>query len=128
LSHLAIDRSADDRRHVLRRWSEIIGRTVVATSRARPESVPEGHGNAGEYQLLYKYLRDRYADRVVLTFAEIEDLLGFSLPASARLQQEWWSGADAVARRSAQADSWTLASRTATVNLSAQSVLFERHS
>jgi hypothetical protein len=110
------------------RWSEIIGRTMIATSKAPADSVQEGHGNAGEYQLLYKYLRDRYADRVVLTFAEIEDLLGFSLPASARLQQEWWSGADAVARRSAQADSWTLASRTATVNLSAQSVLFERHS
>jgi hypothetical protein len=108
----------------LTRWSEIIGRT---TSKAPADSLQEAHGNVGEYQLLYKYLRDRYADRVVLTFAEIEDLLGFSLPESARLQQEWWGGTGAVARRSAQADSWTLASRTATVNLSAQSVLFERH-
>jgi hypothetical protein len=111
----------------LSRWSEIIGRTVIAKSRARADPAQEGSGNAGEYQLLYKYLRDRYADRIVLTFAEIEDLLGFSLPESARLQQEWWDGTDTVARRSAQADSWTLASRTATVNLSAQSVLFERH-
>ena len=82
--------------------------------------------NVGEYQLLYKYLRDRYANRVVLTFAEIEDLLGFALPDSARLQLEWWDGGGPLTSRSAQSDSWTLASRTATVNLSARSVLFER--
>jgi hypothetical protein len=82
---------------------------------------------AGEYKGLYKYLRDRYANRVVLTFGEIEDLVGFSLPGPARLQTEWWAGSDAVAHRTAQSDSWTLASRTATVNLAAQNVLFERH-
>jgi hypothetical protein len=82
---------------------------------------------AGEYKGLYKYLRDRYANRVVLTFGEIEDLVGFSLPGPARLQTEWWAGTDAAAHRTAQSDSWTLASRTATVNLAAQNVLFERN-
>jgi hypothetical protein len=29
----------------------------------------------GEYELLYQYLENRYANTVVLTFAQIEDLL-----------------------------------------------------
>ena len=99
---------------------------MAPKSVAAADPVPEDRGNVGEYQLLYKYLRDRYANRVVLTFAEIEDLLGFSLPELARLQREWWGGTELVPCRSAQSDSWTLASRTATVNLLAQSVVFER--
>jgi hypothetical protein len=88
-----------------------------------------GREIAGAYQSLYKYLRDRYANRVVLTFAEIEDLLGFALPGPARLQPEWWGTVDhpdPTVRRAAQSDSWTLAGRTATVNLPAQRVVFDR--
>ena len=90
---------------------------------AAPEPVLKGY--SGEYKGLHTYLRERYANRVVLSFEEIEDLLGFSLPGAARLQAEWWDSSN-VAHRSAQSDSWTLASRTATVNLLAQNVLFER--
>jgi hypothetical protein len=82
--------------------------------------------DTGEYRLLYAYLRDRYADRLVLTFAQIEDLLGFSLPESARLDRDWWGTPDSTALQSAQSNSWTLAARTATLNLSAQCVAFER--
>ena len=84
-----------------------------------------GRGTDGEYGLLGKYLRDRFADRVVLTFGEIEDLLGFSLPEQARVQLEWWSSPDPVAR-SAQAQAWACASRTAVVNLNSQRVVFDR--
>ena len=77
--------------------------------------------DVGEYQPLHKYLRDRYANRVVLTFGEIEDVIGFSLPERARLRLDWWD-----VPRSAQTSSWTLAGRTAVVNLVAQSVVFER--
>ena len=82
--------------------------------------------NAGEYQSLYKYLRDRYANRVVLTFAEIEDLLGFSLPTDARLERTWWGGTVPLVRRAAQSNAWTLAGRTAVVSLEAQNVVFDR--
>ena len=102
------------------------GTTDIARQRDTAHSTQKAPPKAGEYQLLYKYLRDRYANRVVLTFAEIEDLLGFALPDPARLQQEWWTGSDPIAPRSAQSDAWRLASRTATVNLVAQSVVFER--
>ena len=94
---------------------------TLAAARPRERDV-----NAGEYHLLYKYLRDRYANRVVLTFAEIEDLLGFSLPEPARAQGSWWRGAAAVGLRSSQTHAWALAGRTATVNLIARSVVFER--
>jgi hypothetical protein len=85
-----------------------------------------GRGSTGEYRLLYKYLRDRFADRVVLTFGEIEDLLGFSLPEPARLQGDWWSTASTSGHPSEQSDAWTFASRTAVVNLSSQRVVFDR--
>ena len=101
-------------------WKRNGDRTVFARLSAAADSV-DTRRNAGEYQLLYKYLRDRYANRVVLTFAEIEDVLGFSLPEDARLQQAWWGGTETIPCRS-----WTLASRTATANLLAQSVVFER--
>ena len=81
---------------------------------------------SGKYLSLYKYLENRYANRVVLTFADIEDLLGFALPDQARLQQEWWTNTAASVSGSDYSDSWILASRTATPNLLAQTVAFER--
>ncbi|HEY6358354.1 MAG TPA: hypothetical protein VIX35_08910 [Vicinamibacterales bacterium] len=80
---------------------------------------------AGGYAPLQKYLTDRYAERVVLTFAEIEDLIGFTLPALAR-EQAWWAEPIADGPRSDQSRSWTQAHRTATPNLQARKVLFER--
>ena len=67
-----------------------------------------------EYESLQIYLRDRYADRVVLTFTEIESLIGLELPEAARSQQEWWDGS--AARPSRQSATWTLADRSATLN------------
>jgi hypothetical protein len=75
---------------------------------------------------LHKYLAERYADVVVLTFAQMEDLLGFTLPQAARVQPEWWAEGDAGVPRSPQARAWTLAERTATPNLTARTVMFER--
>jgi len=98
-----------------------IGRLLAS---ARPSA--DMARNAGEYQRLYTYLHDRYANRVVLTFREIEDLLGFRLPDQARSQREWWANADPTTGRSTQSKAWTLASRTAIVHLVAQSVVFDR--
>ena len=70
----------------------------------------------GRYEPVCRYVENRYADTVVLTFAEVEDLLGFSLPDLARVQLEWW------------ASSLPVASRTVTPNLAAEIVAFERTS
>lgn len=87
----------------------------------------QGRVMSGKYLSLYTYLENRYANTVVLTFSEIEDLLGFTLPDLARLQQEWWTNADPTARP-CYSDSWILASRTAKPNMLAQTVVFERAS
>ena len=39
--------------------------------------------DAGKHKSLYQYLENRYPNTVVLTFAQIEDLIGFTLPDSA---------------------------------------------
>src|SRR5271170_1768129 len=107
----------NDGAHLMNLWRKGGGKAVAARLSAAADAVQESLGNAGEYQLLYKYLRDRYANRVVLTFAEMEDLMGFALPESARYQKEWWGSTDPIAQRSAQVNCWTLAGRTAVVNL-----------
>ena len=94
---------------------------------AQVEAAPSTkRATCGKGQLLYKYLSERYANRVVLTFSEIEDLLGFSLPDQARHHREWWTVASTDADLANYTDSWVLANRTATPNLLAQTVVFER--
>jgi hypothetical protein len=90
-------------------------------------STPSGANrrNTGEYHRLHEYLRDRFADRLVLTFGEMEDLLGFPLPEAALVDGRWWSGTPTD--RTPQSDAWTLAHRTVTVNFRARTALFERH-
>ena len=79
-----------------------------------------------EYRSLQKYLTERHADIVVLTFNQIEDLLGFRLPPPASLHSTWWADEDASRPESAQSRAWTQANRTATPNLTARTVMFER--
>jgi hypothetical protein len=75
----------------------------------------------------HKYLAERYADTVVLTFAEIEDLIGFALPARARLSADWWTAPEpSGVARSRYMDAWIQAHRTARPNLQARTVAFER--
>jgi hypothetical protein len=106
-------------------WTKIVGWGGPAPIEPAVDLPPDTEGD-GQYQLLFKYLHDRFANRIVLTFAEIEDLLGFALPAAARLEADWWNSQDRSAHRSAQADAWIRARRTAAVNLPARIVLFER--
>jgi hypothetical protein len=80
----------------------------------------------GRYVPLYTYLENRFANTVVLTFAEIEDLLGFTLPDLARRREDWWTNPDPQAARPRFSDSWLLANRTARPNLMALTVVFDR--
>ena len=84
------------------------------------------HRIAGAYQALHGYLDRRYADTAVLTFEQIESLIGFSLPDQARTHDEWWAGDETDAVASPHADAWRLAGRTATPNLRARTVAFDR--
>ena len=96
-------------------WSWLKRREWPARQeREAPEHVarPPERVVSGKYQLLHKYLEERFANTVVLTFAEIEDLIGSALPDQARSEPEWWTMA--------------LSSRTAEPNLLAQTVAFVR--
>lgn len=77
----------------------------------------------GEYRGLYTYLEHRYASVVVLTFDQIEALLGFALPTLARTEREWWTDIQDTQSHSA---AWTGAGRTAAPNLGARTITFER--
>ena len=76
------------------------------------------------YMPLYTYLDRRYAATVVLTFEQIEALLGFAPPSPAFADAEWWTGAGGADDRHTAA--WTAARRTAAPQLSARIVAFER--
>jgi hypothetical protein len=79
-----------------------------------------------KYASLHEYLANRFADNVVLTFGQLEDLLGCALPDSARVQQEWWTSTQRDAGKSSCSDAWLMAGRTARPNLLARTVAFER--
>ena len=85
---------------------------------------PRPFSGPAEYLPLHKYLRDRYADTVVLTFFEIEALLGFSLPALARRQPEWWT--DDGAASTSPSRCWRQAHRTVRANFESQTAVFDR--
>jgi hypothetical protein len=93
---------------------------------ARSSIMVTGALMTGQYEKLYQYLEGRFANVVVLTFAQIEDLLGFVLPPSARADQGWWANPEPNDAPSPHARSWILATRIATPNMRAQTVTFER--
>ena len=115
--------------HAIFKWFRL--RRLIAGDGERSQAAPATppmRAMTGKYLLLYKYLENRYANSVVLTFAQIEDLVGFPLPDQARCQREWWTGAGAAPADPSYADAWTLASRTASPNLPAKIVAFDRPS
>jgi hypothetical protein len=79
-----------------------------------------------EYRSLSTYLERRYASVVVLTFEQVEALLGFALPARACTERGWWTSGDTSTNRYAEA--WIGAGRSATPNFPARTVTFERRS
>jgi hypothetical protein len=110
------------------KWGGRRGSNMAEPERDAKSPEPQRSVISGKYHELHKYLANRYADTVVLTFADIEDLLGFSLPNLARVRPEWWTDADPASAPSGHTDAWRLAHRTARPNLLAQIVVFERAS
>jgi hypothetical protein len=100
-----------------RRRDVPISLPIAAADEARP-SVPPA------YMPLYTYLNRRYAGTVVLTFEQIEALLGFAPPSPGFADAEWWTGAGGANDRHTAA--WTAACRSAAPQLSARIVAFER--
>jgi len=101
-------------------------RATAPAQRRQPVAPPAKIGKVtGKYASLHTYLANRYAETVVLTFTQIEDLLGFALPDTARSRLEWWT-TDVHPDSPPCSDAWTLAGRSARANIMARTVTFER--
>jgi len=105
-------------------WLKRLVRKEEVDAPTREPATPQGHGMSQAYLSLHAYLANRYSSVVVLTFAQIEDLLGSPLPPSARQDPAWWNSDDHD--KFEHSNSWRLAKRTAVANLMAQTVTFER--
>jgi len=113
-------------------WTTLLGPVSTWWRASRsPERPPavlplerSAPGVPAEYLSLYTYLEHRYASVVVLTFDQMEALLGFALPAPACTEPDWWTAAVVQANRHSAA--WVGAGRNATPNLGARTVTFER--
>ena len=109
-------------------WPEWMRRRAPAPEASvEREPPPPRRRMSGDYLALYTYLENRYAITVVLTFEQIESLLGFALPPLASSDATWWTAATTTPDARYQ-DAWKLADRTAVPNLLARAVAFERGS
>jgi hypothetical protein len=78
---------------------------------------------ASKYEPLRLWLDRQTPDRVRLSFRDIEAILGFSLPASARVLAQWWAN---VAGSHVQASAWMSAGwRACQVDVAGEQVSFE---
>lgn len=80
----------------------------------------------GKYQRLYSYLHSIQAQEWRTSFGEIEAVVGFQLPPSARLHRPWW-GNQKRSNGHSHALAWSVAGwETAEVDMDAETLLFRR--
>lgn len=105
--------------------------TTAGASQAVPSPPPPvpdksaGTGTVrGKYALLYRHLIARDGAFWHASFREIESVLGFDLPASARRHPAWWANQETGRSHALawQAAGW----RTRDLSLTAETVTFER--
>ncbi len=78
----------------------------------------------GRYQRLYSHLCSLPDREWRVSFADIEAVLGFELPVSARMHRPWWSN---QIDRHSQAIAWMAAGwETAEVDVRGETLLFRR--
>lgn len=76
-----------------------------------------------KYRALRDWLLEQESDRITVSLADIENILSFNLPKSAREHQAWWANQNPP---SSQSLAWTSAGWRAFPNLRTQTVRFER--
>ena len=80
----------------------------------------------GKYQRLYEHLCGLRTPEWRTSFGEIESIIGFELPASARLYRPWWAN-QGRGNGHSQALAWGVAGwETAEVDMDAETLLLRR--
>ena len=80
----------------------------------------------GKYQPLYQYLTSLQAQEWRTSFSEVEAVMGFELPPSARLHRPWW-GNQRGGNGHSHALAWSVAGwETAEVDMESETLLFRR--
>jgi hypothetical protein len=79
---------------------------------------------ASKYAPLRRWLESTTGERLRLTFSEVEAILGFELPKSAKTYAQWWAN---IGGSHVQAEAWVGAGwRTSQVDVPGARVTFER--
>jgi len=81
---------------------------------------------ATKYDPLRLHLKRVATSSTVLTFTEIERVIGTSLPPTAGKRSEWWANEISPASRHVQCHAWRDAGFNAFPNLTGQTVTFRR--
>lgn len=77
-----------------------------------------------KYDSLAGFLKSQTVERVPMTFSEVENVLGFKLPSSARDYPAWWANEH---KTHVQARAWLTAGfETESVDLSSRKLVFKR--
>ena len=97
----------------------------MATATDRDEKYRD-MARRGKYRKLYTYLCYMHAHEWRASFSEIEAVLGFALPPSARLHRPWWAN-QRSGNGNSQSLAWSAAGwETAEVDMSAETLLLRR--
>jgi len=79
-----------------------------------------------QYDPLYKWLSDANHKSVNTTFEQLEKLLGFPLPVTAKTRPQWWSNEQSNKTRHVQCKAWIDAGFRAHPDLNKQVVIFTK--
>lgn len=80
-----------------------------------------------KYDPLRRYLLSLDRFPVTMAFAEVERVLGFKIPPSARKYAAWWSNANPETGQHPYSGAWLSAGVRARANLEAEQVTFEKN-
>ncbi len=93
---------------------------------ANRRTLLEDAAKRGKYAPLYEYLSGLRSKEWAATFGNLEALLGFDLPNSARIHRPWWANQGMRGGHS-HAMAWEMAGwKTAKVNLEDETLVFFR--
>jgi len=80
----------------------------------------------GMYDPLYNFLKGLNVSQVKMSFVDVEQVIGTSLPKTARGRNQWWANEVNPKSRHVQCHAWRDAGFDAEVDLTAQKVVFRK--